>query len=156
MVLTAYFVLAPETGLVVSVPSATRKRRHQVDISVGISGPHDFAVRDNTPRRECDQRPPLPDPTFVTTRTPLIPGYGIARVNKSASTKPRSEIFSFGDMDSRGKSPPVALVPRCAVRLQLRSRQGLQTPWTACHPPATISKVLTESDALSVCDSGAN
>ena len=46
MVLTVYFVLAPETGLVVSVPGVKRQLHRPVDISVGISGPHDFAVRD--------------------------------------------------------------------------------------------------------------
>ena len=45
MVLTVSFVLAPETGFVVSVASAMRKHCHQLDISVGTSGPHDFAVR---------------------------------------------------------------------------------------------------------------
>jgi hypothetical protein len=46
MVLTAYFVLAPETGLVVSVTGAMRQHCRQLDISVGLSGPHDFTVRE--------------------------------------------------------------------------------------------------------------
>jgi hypothetical protein len=37
MVLTVSFVLAPETGLFVSVTGAARQHRHQFDISVGIS-----------------------------------------------------------------------------------------------------------------------
>ena len=45
MVLTVSFVLAPETGLVVSVAAEKRQLLRQLDISVGISGPHDFAVR---------------------------------------------------------------------------------------------------------------
>jgi hypothetical protein len=45
VVLTVSFVLASETGLVVSVISAMRKHCRRFDISVGISGPHDFAVR---------------------------------------------------------------------------------------------------------------
>jgi hypothetical protein len=77
------------------------KHRRQLDISVGMSGPHDFAVRDNTPRRECINVHRFPHPTFVTTRTPLISGCGIARINKSASTEPRSEIFLRGDLDSQ-------------------------------------------------------
>ena len=43
MVLTAYFALSPVTGLF-----CHRRRRnffHQLDASVGASGPHDFAVR---------------------------------------------------------------------------------------------------------------
>jgi hypothetical protein len=45
MVLTACFVLAPETGLVVSVAGAMRQHCRQLDISIGTSGRHDFAVR---------------------------------------------------------------------------------------------------------------
>ncbi len=45
MVLTVSFVLAPETGFVVSVPGVKRELHRPVDISVGISGPHDFTVR---------------------------------------------------------------------------------------------------------------
>jgi len=43
MVLTAYFVLSPVTGLF-----CHRHQRNcfrQLDTSVGVSGPHDFAVR---------------------------------------------------------------------------------------------------------------
>jgi hypothetical protein len=43
MVLTAYFALSPVTGL-----SCHRRQwsyLHQLDASVGASGPHDFAVR---------------------------------------------------------------------------------------------------------------
>jgi hypothetical protein len=46
MVLTAYFALSPVTGL-----SCHRRRwsyLHQLDASVGASGPHDFAVRKAT------------------------------------------------------------------------------------------------------------
>jgi hypothetical protein len=43
MVLTAYFVLSPVTGL-----SCHRRLRvnRKLDASVGASGPHDFAVRE--------------------------------------------------------------------------------------------------------------
>jgi len=43
MVLTVSFVLASETGLFVSV--GDNASSVAPDISVGISGPHDFAVR---------------------------------------------------------------------------------------------------------------
>jgi hypothetical protein len=64
MVLTAYFALSPVTGL-----SCHRHRRnffHQLDASVGASGPHDFAVRKisafvNAPPASIASRP-----AFVT------------------------------------------------------------------------------------------
>jgi hypothetical protein len=57
MVLTVSFVLAPETGFVVSVPAVMRQHHRPVDISVGISGPHDFAVRPEVARLATPVRP---------------------------------------------------------------------------------------------------
>src|SRR5216684_1832657 len=54
MVLTAYFVLSPVTGLfchrrqrinVLPAPGRGRHNIRELDASVGASGPHDFAVR---------------------------------------------------------------------------------------------------------------
>jgi hypothetical protein len=45
MVLTVSFALAPETGLYCLRHRRDGKHRRQFDISIGISGPHDFAVR---------------------------------------------------------------------------------------------------------------
>jgi hypothetical protein len=42
MVLTVYFVLSPVTGLFATV---VRRSLDELDASVGASGPHDFAVR---------------------------------------------------------------------------------------------------------------
>jgi hypothetical protein len=46
MVLTVSFVLAPETVLCCLRPPRDAKHHRDVDVSVGTSGPHDFAVRD--------------------------------------------------------------------------------------------------------------
>jgi hypothetical protein len=57
---TAYFALSPVTGLF-----CHRRRRnhfHQLDTSVGVSGPHDFAVRSCAVRQWHYQRPPHPIP----------------------------------------------------------------------------------------------
>ena len=73
MVLTVYFVLAPETGLVVSVPGVKRQLHRPVDISVGISGPHDFAVRHGAVRQRAAKRPSHPAPNVRDDRdTPLM------------------------------------------------------------------------------------
>ena len=50
MVLTAYFVLSPVTGLFCH--RRLRKCFRQLDTSVGVSGPHDFAVRFSAVRQE--------------------------------------------------------------------------------------------------------
>jgi hypothetical protein len=64
MVLTAYFVLSPVTGLV-----CHRRRRsclRQLDASVGASGPHDFAVRESAVRQRHCHVHRIPRPTSVT------------------------------------------------------------------------------------------
>jgi hypothetical protein len=72
MVLTVCFALSPVTGL-----SCHRRSQiiiRKLDISVGISGPHDFAVRVNVARRATLLRPPHPASRFVTiAHTPLLP-----------------------------------------------------------------------------------
>jgi hypothetical protein len=77
MVLTVSFVLAPETGLVVSVP-AQCEALSRVDISVGISDPHDFAVRFARVRLfESESVHRSPRPTFVTiAKRPSYSGTG--------------------------------------------------------------------------------
>jgi hypothetical protein len=46
MVLTAYFALSPVTGLSCHRRQRDAKHHRQLDTSVGVSGPHDFAVRE--------------------------------------------------------------------------------------------------------------
>jgi hypothetical protein len=74
MVLTVSFVLSLVIGLFVTIPGHDAKHRHQVDISVGISGPHDFAVRllvhsSRTPKASIASRP-----TFVTMANAPLSG----------------------------------------------------------------------------------
>jgi hypothetical protein len=52
--------LLGEPGLLSPSQAAMRKHRCPLDISVGISGPHDFAVRVGTVRLEAPKRPPHP------------------------------------------------------------------------------------------------
>jgi hypothetical protein len=56
MVLTVSFVISPVTGL--SCHRHQRNYFHQLDASVGASGPHDFAVRVSTFRQARHPRPP--------------------------------------------------------------------------------------------------
>jgi hypothetical protein len=45
---SSYFVLSLVIGLSCHHPQCDAEHRHQVDISVEMSGPHDFAVRGST------------------------------------------------------------------------------------------------------------
>jgi hypothetical protein len=72
MVLTAYFGLSSVTGL----SCHRRLQDHhldRLDISVGISGPHDLAVRAGAARQHAATRPPHPAPNVRDDRdTPLL------------------------------------------------------------------------------------
>jgi hypothetical protein len=53
----------------------------RVDISVEISGPHDFAVRFQLARLAHQKRPPHPSPTFVTiAKRPSLIGLGMGGI----------------------------------------------------------------------------
>ena len=66
MVLTVSFVLSPVIGLFVTVAGAMRKHCRQLNISVEMSGPHDFAVRLARDRLSRQSVHRIPHPTFVT------------------------------------------------------------------------------------------
>ena len=67
MVLTGSFVLAPETGLCCLRPRRDAKHHRQLGISVGIPGPHDFAVRGfDVFVLDVARVHRIPHPTFVT------------------------------------------------------------------------------------------
>jgi hypothetical protein len=71
MVLTAYFVLSPVTGLFCH--RRLRLNHPQLDTSVGASGPHDFAVRISAARLASLSRPPHPAPNVRDDReAPLL------------------------------------------------------------------------------------
>jgi hypothetical protein len=64
MVLTAYIVLSPVTGLFCH--RRLQATAYKLDASVGASGPHGFAVRISTLRLRAPIRPSHPAPTLVT------------------------------------------------------------------------------------------
>jgi hypothetical protein len=74
MVLTAYSALSPATGLFCHRHLARLLAR--LDTSVGVSGPHVFAVRIRRSRQLRHQRPPPPVPTSVTIASAPLGGTG--------------------------------------------------------------------------------
>ena len=70
-----------------------REHRRQLDISVEMSGPHDFTVRRACVRRSQSPRPPHPALNVYDDReTPLMRG-GTARAYKDDLPDGQSEIF---------------------------------------------------------------
>src|SRR6266700_1325568 len=85
--------LAPVIG-------AMRMHRRPLGISVGMPGPHDFAVRPERARltRHCGHRIPLP--TFMTIAKRPSCGGGTGGANH-IFLKNRSEIFGRGGLERR-------------------------------------------------------
>jgi hypothetical protein len=109
MVLTVSFVLSPVTGL-------SCHRRQQIitcrlDASVGASGPHDFAVRNecrSSARPCCVHRNPAPD-VCDDREPPLL------WVQDGADHTPdfgfgKTEIFFTGGLDRFSRSRPVGQI----------------------------------------------
>ena len=69
MVLTAYFVLSPVTGLFCH--RHQWRLRHELDTSVGVSGPHDFAVRFRRSRQNTIHVHRIPSRVRDDRDTPL-------------------------------------------------------------------------------------
>jgi hypothetical protein len=105
MVLTVSFALSSVTGLV-----CHRRRRsflHQLDVSVGTSGPHDFAVRLSTFRQARYSVHRIPPRVRDDRDTPLQGTRRGAYVADLRETE--SGIFLLRGMDSRTGDLPVRL-----------------------------------------------
>jgi hypothetical protein len=77
-VLTVSFELSPVSRAFLP-PSFAQDALRKLDISVGISGPHDFAVRETRARQARDPRPSHPAPNVRDDReTPLVMRRGTA------------------------------------------------------------------------------
>ena len=132
VVLTVSFVLAPETGLVVSV--GDNASCVAPDISVGISGPHDFAVR-SPPLRPfaADRVHRIPRPTSVTIAIRPSCGRGTGRGHKDDLPDGRSEIFLRKGLDRDfAKRPDGQISPR-PTRAKTRA-----APARAARPRAQV------------------
>ena len=74
---TAYFVLSSVTGLSCHRRPQEALASWKLDTSVGVSGPHDFAVRNSRARLAHRRVHRIPHPTFVTiAKRPSLRGTG--------------------------------------------------------------------------------
>jgi hypothetical protein len=110
MVLTVYFALSPVTGLVCHRrPQETCKKlaSRELDTSVGVSGPHDFAVRAQCHSSFDMPRPSHPAPNVRDDReTPLWRGRDGDGCRSDLGEK-RTGIFLSEGLDRRTGDLPV-------------------------------------------------
>ena len=131
---TAYFALSPVTGLFchrrlrikfcLSPVGPTQLRK--LDTSVGVSGPHDFAVRNNIARpyaadRSRETRPAIHDCAHDTAASTASRRTSVTiairpfvgrddGINKGVSTKAGSEIFLRRGLDTIFAGQPVGQI----------------------------------------------
>jgi hypothetical protein len=96
-------VLAPETGFVASVSDIDAESIHAGDISIGISGPHDFAVRPEIARQAIPFVHRIPRPTFRDGReAPLYQSVKRGGLIKLICPTAQGK---FSDIMARGVAP---------------------------------------------------
>jgi hypothetical protein len=140
MVLTVSFVLSSVTGLV-----CHRHRRNdfqQLDTSVGVSGPHDFAVRFSAIRQRRIHVHRISRPTFCDDReTPLLRAEDARKhagdlpdvTSESAAANwhdgqiTRGGAYQNTGVKNQGKNPSFSVLDVCllwrAFRTQIRHRE---------------------------------
>src|SRR2546428_13991072 len=92
---TAYFVLSPVSGLVVTV-TPEKLASQELDASVAAPGPHDFAVRAACVRLSQAARPPHPTARFVTIASRPSHRVRQAEVNTDLARRVKRNNFAFG------------------------------------------------------------
>ena len=103
---TAYFVLSPVTGLCCHRRSQEALASWKLDTSVGVSGPHDFAVRNNIARpqarssRRYHRVHRIPRPTSVTIAIRPSCGRGMEQAGSADLPDGVSEIFMRRELDA--------------------------------------------------------
>jgi hypothetical protein len=119
---TAYNVLSPVTGLSCHRRSREAVASRKLDTSVGVPGPHDFAVRVCTVRLSVLPRPSRPGPTFVTTAKRPSCGPGWRELVALICPTRKAEYFSlagwtgFSDLPVGHRLPGFIQACRRALR----------------------------------------
>jgi hypothetical protein len=152
--------LPGEPGFVATI--AYGSSSDELDISVGISGPHDFAVRDERLRLVRQSRPPHPAPTFVTiAKRPSCVAQDGATIAVDLGV--RSMSGACGKLARRANQP---LSLKTCQLLYSRSRSGTvlirhreerkrrsdpelqQQDWIASLPPLAMTALRTDGPVI--------
>jgi hypothetical protein len=107
MVLTVSFVLSPVTGLVCH--RHWRSCLRQLDTSVGVSGPHDFAVRFSAVRQEHIRVHRIPPRVRDDRDTPLSVGRNGSGYRSDLGIV-KTEIFLREGLDTKIAEEPVGQI----------------------------------------------
>src|SRR6202043_4221529 len=91
---TAYIALSPATGL--SCHRRPWSYLHELDTSVGVSGPHDFTVRVRRPRLKAPSASTASRPALVTIAKRPSSGAG-RRICTTDLGRPQGRITDFGN-----------------------------------------------------------
>jgi len=130
MVLTVSFVLSPVTWLFCHRHRRDAKHRRQLDTCLGVSGPHDFAVRVDIARLATSTRPSHPAPRFVTIgRNVPLSRDGTARTSIYDLPDEQSGIFLRRGLDDPNQ---VELPDEIAVRAHaiFKSTRARKVPFS--------------------------
>src|SRR6516225_1119567 len=139
MVLTVSFVLSPVTWLFCHRHRRDAKHRRQLDTCLGVSGPHDFAVRVDIARLATSTRSSHPAPRFVTIgRNAPLSGDGTARTSIYDLPDEQSGKFFVRGLDRANQVdlPDEINFRAHAIFKSTRARQGL---FSRSLPPETTS-----------------
>jgi hypothetical protein len=107
---TAYFVLSPVIGFLVTVASGSFRR---LDAGVEASGPHDFAVRTSTARLAVPLASTASRPAFRDDREPPLLRNGTATNKPLIWGDLESRIFFKADLDSPNQPDPIEEIRVC-------------------------------------------
>jgi hypothetical protein len=110
---TVSFALSPETWLCCLRRRRDAKHPRQLDTCLGVSGPHDFAVRAQHRSSVDVPRPSHPAPNTRDDReAPLFFGHGTARACRDDLPDKQSEIFFREGLDMNLREMPVGQISR--------------------------------------------
>ena len=156
MVLTVSFALSPVTGL--SCHRRLADKSAKLDISVGISGPHDFTVRRHAPSSEAQPASTASRLAFVTIA--IRPSSETRRAESARDLGVGSIIPTCGKLTRRANQ---VLGPRSCFNKKIKAALGLDLPpggssnlWSASawsrvrpvQPIATAQQPLREGASL--------
>jgi hypothetical protein len=154
---TAYFVLSSVTGLSCHRRPQEALASWKLDTSVGVSGPHDFAVRNSRARLARCRVHRIPHPTFVTiAKRPSLIGAGwrelVALICPTAKAKYFSQTGWTTHPDGQvvprvadDEKPRHYSMKRAAVMLRPSLLEGSVV--TACRPSCSSCQFRPRSSS---------